>query len=774
MAQPLVQGGEDVLVLELAVGDAAVADLLDDQAAVLVADRRDFEVGHPLGQAVDAGDPLLDALVPQRQRQAPRHDLVGQQAGGGVGVRLAALAAAQHQAAEADFLEVHHAPVDAVVLGALAGAEVAGEEFAQPVLLDARDVVELDGERAALHLDDLRSDEQARRLDVRVLGQVAAVAAGQAVDAAAGTGLDAEVVAERGEQRFGQSLGGGDLVVDRQLGALGQAQELVGAARGLARGEGVQAEAGAGLGVEIQGVGADEGAQQGLELRQVARLPEVLVFVRGVVPAHQQDVAPLGDGGAERGFAHAAELGGGEQHAREARVQGEAAHLPAQGRDGAGGVGGAEVVQQQFGACQGGRRGRLEPGRILAADDDAQGQQRLAQVEPLHFRRLAFGAQAVVALRPQAHADAGAEAAGAAGALLGAGPADLLHGQGVDAAARVVAGHAGEARIDHGADAFDGQRGFGDVGADDDLRLLAGRDGGVLVLRRQFAVQGDDAPAAGEAAPLQGRHGLADLVGAGHEHQDVAREAGRLHQRFTGARRLVPDRLHLVHPRFRGFLVAHFDREGAAFGLEQLAGLHELLQRARHQGGGHDDDLQVGAARALQLAGEGEHKVAVEVALVKLVDDDAADVAQFGVVEQQAQHDAFGDVDQAGVPAGDVVEAHLIADFLAEPRVAFLGHPLRQHARGDAARLQDDAALARLEEARVEHELRHLGRFARTGRRLDQQVGQAGIAQAADHGVADFKDGQRGRHGRRGALGGKEKAVAAPAGGTGTARRRLT
>jgi hypothetical protein len=77
----------------------------------------------------------------------------------------------------------------------------------------------------------------------------------------------------------------------------------------------------------------------------------------------------------------------------------------------------------------------------------------------------------------------------------------LLHGEGVDAATGVVVRDAGRAAVDHGFHAFDGERGFGDVGADDDLWLLAGRDGGVLILRREFAMQRHDATAACKARP---------------------------------------------------------------------------------------------------------------------------------------------------------------------------------------------------------------------------------------------------------------------------------
>ena len=74
---------------------------------------------------------------------------------------------------------------DAVEKGALAGDDVVGEKLAQPFLLDARDVAELHLKRLALDLGDLGGDEQARRLDVRVFREMAAIAAGEVANSRA-------------------------------------------------------------------------------------------------------------------------------------------------------------------------------------------------------------------------------------------------------------------------------------------------------------------------------------------------------------------------------------------------------------------------------------------------------------------------------------------------------------------------------------------------------------------------------------------------------------
>jgi hypothetical protein len=86
------------------------------------------------------------------------------------------------------------------------------------------------------------------------------------------------------------------------------------------------------------------------------------------------------------------------------------------------------------------------------------------------------------------------------------------------------------------------------------------------------------------------------------------------------------------------------------------------LDRGGVEGRRHHDDLQVGPGAALEGAQEGEAEVAVEVALVELVEDDDADRAQRGVGVQLAGEQALGDEAQAGVGAGGGLEADLVAD----------------------------------------------------------------------------------------------------------------
>ena len=231
----------------------------------------------------------------------------------------------------------------------------------QPRLVDGGDVVELHRERFALHFDDLGSDEQTRRFDVRFFVEMTGVTAGESVNAAAGAGFDAEVVAERGEQCFREGFGFSNLVVDAQSGSFGELEELIGAAGGFTRGHGMHAVTGAGIGIEVHGLGTRESPQQGLELTEVVLLPKLLVFVRGILLANEENISPLSHGGAQSGLTQAAELGGGEQHAGKTRMQRKLGHLAAEYGDAAVSVGGTEVVEEVFGTFECGWGGGFEP-----------------------------------------------------------------------------------------------------------------------------------------------------------------------------------------------------------------------------------------------------------------------------------------------------------------------------------------------------------------------------------------------------------------------------
>ena len=237
--------------------------------------------------------------------------------------------------------------------------------------------------------------------------------------------------------------------------------------------------------------------------------------------------------------------------------------------------------------------GGLEPAEGAEVFDAGgfQGEDDFGEVEAFDFGEFLCGAVGVLVARPEAEAEARGGAAGAAGALVGGGAADLLDEQGVDAAIRVVARDAGQAAVNDEADAVNGEGGFGDVGGDDDFALVVAGDGGVLVAGGKLAVQGEQAEPAGFGAAAEGFDGLGDLVAAGHEDQDVALAAGadEVGESLGG---LVPDGAFVEVGGCGGEL--DFDGVGAAVGFEQAAGAEVLLEGGGVERGGHDEELEVG------------------------------------------------------------------------------------------------------------------------------------------------------------------------------------
>ena len=340
-------------------------------------------------------------------------------------------------------------------------------------------------------------------------------------------------------------------------------------------------------------------------------------------------------------------------------------------------------------------------------------------------------------------------ASGAARALVGGGAADLFDEQRVDAPVRVETGDARDAGVDDQAHAVDGQRGLGDVGADDDLPLAGiTRDGGVLFGGREFAVERQREPVAQARVVADFVERAADLVRAGHEDERVAfrKRPGEAGQLLGGE---FP-RGDAVERRGAGEVLGR-DRERPPAGGQRLAGGEVFFQQAGFQRGGHDDQLQVGTGRFLDAERAGEGDVAVEVAFVEFVEEDRADAAQRRVAEHLAQEDALGDVLDAGACAGDVVQADAVADLRAERDATLPRDAGGEHPRGQTARLEDDDAPAFAEQVGVEEHLRDLRGLARAGRGLEDEAAAAGgVAQGGDERAFEFVDGQAFVGGHRG------------------------
>ena len=124
-------------------------------------------------------------------------------------------------------------------------------------------------------------------------------------------------------------------------------------------------------------------------------------------------------------------------------------------------------------------------------------------------------------LVPQPIADAGLGAPGAAAPLVGGG-ARHTHGlEPCQADVGLVTRHPRQARIDHHPHALDGQRGFGNRRGEHDLAAAGRRrrDGAVLDVGVERAIERHHVDRRVGDALAQGRLGAADLRGAGQEHQ---------------------------------------------------------------------------------------------------------------------------------------------------------------------------------------------------------------------------------------------------------------
>ncbi len=366
------------------------------------------------------------------------------------------------------------------------------------------------------------------------------------------------------------------------------------------------------------------------------------------------------------------------------------------------------------------RIGRFQPAEAADFFDAARFQREndFRQIEPFHLRQFLRRAIEMLALRPKPQAMARRGSSGAAGALIGGSAADFFDEQGVDAAARIEPRDARQAAVDHDLDSIDRERSFGHVRRDDGPAFLIMGERGVLLRRRQFAVERQDDKSIAHPRSADGGDGPADLVFSGHEDEHVA--FGPRRDAFEFIRGQIPDRIAVAADRFRQ--VFDRDRKGAAARSQDGARLQIFLQKARIQRRGHDGEFEIGARRRLELEGAGERDVAVEMALVKFIEENRGDAAQLRILNELAQEDSFGDEANAGAIGGDVFEADLVADFVAEPAVALGGDARGEETGGEAARLQDhDLAVAK--QSVIEEDLRDLGGFSGAGRRLEDEAG---------------------------------------------------
>ncbi len=193
------------------------------------------------------------------------------------------------------------------------------------------------------------------------------------------------------------------------------------------------------------------------------------------------------------GRARIALAGCGENHVRKPRMERQAGELAAFGGKAATIVDGIEPGEEGAGFGPGGRGRGIEEaqGRGVGNAPGREVEHEARKVGGKDFGSFEGVEGAGLALIPEADADAGFGAAGAAAALVGGGAGDAAGGEGGKARGRLVDRDAAIAAIDDDADTLDCERGFSDGGGERDL-AAAGRggiDSAILLGRRELAIE---------------------------------------------------------------------------------------------------------------------------------------------------------------------------------------------------------------------------------------------------------------------------------------------
>ena len=176
--------------------------------------------------------------------------------------------------------------------------------------------------------------------------------------------------------------------------------------------------------------------------------------------------------------------------------------------------------------------------------------------------------------------------------------------------------------------------------------------------------------------------GGADLARARQEDEDVA---------ACPRDRRAPHRRH------------HLLRQAAIVGSLEMLDLHRIApsfaphdgtgeegrDRFRLQGRRHDGELQIRPRGPHQPRQKRKREIAVQVALVEFVEHHRSHAGQRRIAEQAPGENGFRQEAQAGVRSGDVLEADLVPDRLAQLLFALGGDTAGSGARRDAAGFED-------------------------------------------------------------------------------------
>ena len=414
----------------------------------------------------------------------------------------------------------------------------------------------------------------------------------------------------------------------------------------------------------------------------------------------------------------------GEQEPGQPGVDRHGEQIMAQGRDPAV-VQSTQAGQEPFGRLDGGLGRRLEPAKApdVGLAPCLQSQHGRGQVGPLDLGGVEGRSASVLTLGPEPQAASRSQPAGSTGPLGGRRATDLAQFQAVEPTGRVVRGEPGQAAVDDGAHALDGQRGLGDVGREDDLAPIRRLQGPVLFVARQAPMQRQDEQILTDRDRFQPASGAADLLHARQKDKDVSagnlggfQGQGVLHgaTHFLGQRRANRGRRE----------IGDFHRKGPPLGPQRRATAQKRGDRPGIERCGHDHDTQILAHGGLHLSKQGQSQVGGKTAFVELVEDDRAHAFEERVGDELAGQNPLGDDPKPCFLAQNPLKPDLIADLLPDASSALLGDPRGRRSGRHAAGLEEHNRRVRTTQQprRIEQGRRHPGRLARAGRGLQDQV----------------------------------------------------
>ena len=169
--------------------------------------------------------------------------------------------------------------------------------------------------------------------------------------------------------------------------------------------------------------------------------------------------------------------------------------------------------------------------------------------------------------------------------------------------------------------------------------------------------------------------------------------------------------------------VTDLDRIGATGHLDDRCAAEVPGELLRVDGGGGDDECEVGSARQ-QAREVAEQEVDVEAALVRLVENDRVVAQKVWVRSDLGEQDAVRHELDERARAGVVAEPDAVPDGAADDGLGLLGDAFGQGAGGDAPRLgvPDEPADAAAELQADLRELRGLSRAGLAGHHHDLMV----------------------------------------------------